>query len=104
MSRFTFSNYEPTFNKAIDYCANIIACARENMTPIKALHLSTGYYEWFKGGMKAIIEKRGAENKEELIANLDLPSSMEFDGVNIEQAKFQTKPVVIEYYEPIAQA
>lgn len=101
MSRFTFSQYEPTFNKAIDHCANIIACAREQNLPVKSLSLSPSYYEWFKSGMKAIISKRNPENRDELIENLDLPNSMQFDGVNIEKSMFQSKPVTIEYYEQV---
>ena len=95
---FTFSNYEPTFNKAIDHCANLIACGRETHQPIKALHLSKGYYEWFKGGVQVLIDKSNAENKDELLQNIDEGGVMQFDGVEIIRSTFQTKPVVIEYY------
>lgn len=100
MSRFTFSQFEPTFNKAIDHCANIIACARDNNMPIESLTLSPGYFEWFRSGVKALIETKKPDNWEELIAIIDSnDQAMQFDGVNIEKSMIQAKPVLIKYYQ-----
>ena len=84
---YNFSKHEPSFNSAIDFCANLIWCAREHNEPIKALHLKPYFYEWYKSGVQTLI---GRPLEDEL---------MEFDSVNIEKASlFQTKNVVIEYY------
>jgi hypothetical protein len=101
---FTFSNYEPTFNKAIDFCANLIACARDKQEPIKTLRLSRDYYALFKSGVKAILELNKPEGWQDMIEQLNEPDALQFDGVNIERAMFQIKPVVIEYYKPLAIA
>jgi len=99
MSNFNFSQFEPTYNKAIDYCANIIGLARTKNIPIEALSLSPLYFEWFKSGIKTMIENNKGLNWEEMIINIDLvEDSMQFDGVNIEKGKFQSKPVVIKYF------
>jgi hypothetical protein len=101
---FTFSNYEPTYNKAIDFCANIIACGRAKGEPIKTLRLEKSYYGLFKAGVKAILETKKPEGWQDMMEKLDEPDAFQFDGVNIERAMFQIKPVVIEYYKPLAEA
>ena len=84
-----FSNYKTTGNKAIDMCANLIGCARERSMPVKALHLKPIMYEWFKSGVTVLMDKE-----------LDSETRLEFDTVNIcKGSKFQTKDIVIEYYE-----
>jgi hypothetical protein len=85
---YNFSNYEPTYNKAIDQCANLIAVARENLNPLKALHLSPIYYDWFKGGVQTLMGRPLQEDER-----------LEFDGVNIEKgSKYQSKSIILEYY------
>ena len=86
---YNFSRYEATHNKAIDLCANLIGCARQNMMPIKALHLKPIYYEWVKGGVQEMLGRPLVEGE-----------LMQFDSVNIEKgSKLQSKPVIIEYYQ-----
>ena len=86
-----YSQHQTTGNKAIDMCANLIGCARKNQQAVKALHLKPIIFEWFKSGVQTMMNKP-----------LEPEQEMQFDGVNIEKAsKFQTKDVVIEYYEPI---
>lgn len=88
---YNFSEYEPTYNKAIDLCANLIACARKNMMPIKALHLTPIYFEWFKSGVQTLMNRE-----------LEADDQLEFDGVSIEKGSFlQSKSIVIEYYEQV---
>ena len=83
-----FSTYKPTYNKAIDQCANLIALCRQRNEPLKALHLKPVFYEWFKSGVQTLMN-RSLEDDEQL----------QFDGVDIEKAsKFQTKNIVLEYY------
>lgn len=85
---YHFSQYEPTYNKAIDQCANIIAVARQNLHPLKALHLSPFYYDWFKSGVQTLMNRP-----------LDEGELLEFDGVNIEKgSKYQSKSIILEYY------
>lgn len=100
MSKFSFSQFEPTYNKAIDHCANIIGCARDRNIPIEALSLSPMYFEWFKSGVKALIENQKPEHWEQMIADIDAnENAMQFDGVNIEKGRYQLKSVVIKYYQ-----
>lgn len=88
---YDFSEYKPTYNKAIDQCANIIAVARVNLLPLKALHLSHIYYEWFKSGVQTLMNKPVLEDE-----------LLQFDGVDIEKgSKYQSKPIILEYYSPI---
>ena len=86
---YNFSDYEPTHNKAIDLCANLIANARVHKLPLKALHLTPLYYEWYKSGVQTLLNRPLLD--EELL---------EFDGVNIEKgSRYQSKSVVLEYYQ-----
>jgi hypothetical protein len=85
---YNFSDYEPTYNKTIDLCANLIANARVNQMPLKALHLTPLYYEWYKSGVQTLLNRPLLD--EELL---------QFDGVNIEKgSRYQTKSVILEYY------
>lgn len=86
---YNFSDYEPTHNKAIDLCANLIASARVNRKPLKALHLTPIYYEWYKSGVQTLLNRPLLDDE-----------FLEFDGVNIEKgSRFQSKVIVLEYYE-----
>jgi hypothetical protein len=86
---FTFSQFQATGNKAIDECANLIACAREQNMSVKALHLKPSYYSWFKSGVEILSGKA-----------LEIGQQMQFDGVDIEKGTiFQSKDCVIEYYQ-----
>lgn len=86
-----FTDYNPTFNTAMDQCINLIGCARQNLKAVKALHLSPTYYEWFKSGVQTLMNRPLEEGE-----------LMQFDGVDIEKgSKFQSKNIVIEYYEQI---
>lgn len=97
---FRFSNYEPTGNTAIDHCANLIACARVNEQALEALELSPIYYEWFKSGVKTMIESKIKDKQEREDRIMDVENGlMEFDTVKIlKGSKFQTKPVIIKYW------
>ena len=88
---YNFSHYEPTHNKTIDLCANLICNARYHKMPLKSLHLTPLYYEWYKSGVQTLMNRPLLD--EELL---------EFDGVNIEKgSKYQSKPVILEYYEQV---
>jgi hypothetical protein len=85
---YNFSDYQPTHNKAIDLCANLIGNARYNRLPIKALHLTPLYYSWFKSGVQTFLNRPLLDDER-----------LEFDGVDIEQgSRYQSKPIVLEYY------
>jgi hypothetical protein len=91
---YNFSEYQPTFNKVIDFCVNLVACARANNQPIKALHLKPSQYEWFKSGLQTLMNRP-----------LEDGELMQIDGVEIERASvFQPKEIIAEYYKPLAQA
>ena len=86
---FSFSEFQATGNKAIDECANLIACAREQNMAVKSLHLKPSYYSWFKSGVEILSGQA-----------LEVDQQMQFDGVNIEKGTiFQSKDCVIEYYK-----
>jgi hypothetical protein len=89
-----YSNYTETGNRAIDMCANLIASGRKTNQPIKALHLSPIYYDWYKSGVQTLLNRP-----------LEKGEDMQFDGVNIEKGTiYQMKSVVIEYYKPLAES
>lgn len=91
---YNFSTYKMTGNKAIDQCANIIALCRQQNMPLKALHLSPIYYEWFKSGVQTLMDR--PLHDDELL---------QFDAVNIEKAsRFQSKNIVAEYYKANPEA
>ena len=99
---YNFSKHKATGNQAIDFCANLIACARENNKPVKTLYLSKVFYAWFVSGMKILITHSDAENKDELINNIEKDECLSFDSVSIKKgSQFQMKPVIVEYYEMI---
>lgn len=86
---YDFNKYEQTHNKMIDLVANVISLARDRNEPIKALHLKPYNYEWFKSGVQTLMNRP-----------LEVDELLEFDSVNIELgSKFQSKTIVIEYYE-----
>ena len=86
---YDFSRYERTHNRAIDMCANFIGCARENRLPLKALHLTPLYYEWFKSGIQVLMKRPLMDGE-----------LLEFDGVNIELgSRYHSNPIILEYYE-----
>lgn len=85
---YNFSNYERTYNRPIDECANLIECARKALQPLKALHLHPFYYEWYKSGVQTLMNRPLNEDEK-----------MQFDGVDIEKgSKLQSKNIVPEYY------
>jgi hypothetical protein len=91
---YNYSKFQASGNKAIDFCANLIGCARANNLSPKALHLQKQYYEWFKSGVQTYLDR-----------SLEEGELMQFDGVDIELgSKFQSKPVVIEYYPSTIEA
>jgi hypothetical protein len=91
---YNYSKYKPSGNKAIDFCMNLIGCARTNGLAIKTMHLQSQYYEWFKSGVQTFLDRPLQEGE-----------LMQLDGVNIELGgKFQSKPVLVEYYESLAEA
>lgn len=84
-----FSKYERTYNTPIDMCANLIGCARANNLPLKALHLTPIYYEWFVSGVQTLMNRP-----------LNSDEVLQFDGVDIEKgSKYQSKNILLEYYE-----
>jgi len=86
-----FTQHQTTGNRVIDMCANLIGCAREQRLPLKALHLSPLYYDWFRSGVQTLMNKP-----------LEAGELLQFDGVNIEAGtKFQSKSIILEYYEQI---
>lgn len=94
---YNFSDYQPTFNKQIDFCANLIACARQQNRPIKTLSLKPVNFEWFKSGVKTLMDHAKAPKED--IESVDNENVLMFDGVNIEKGSiFQSKPIIIEYY------
>lgn len=88
-NNYNYSQYEPTYNKALDLVGNLVGCARHNREALKAIHLKPIYYEWVRSGVQTLMNK-----------DLEEDQPLQFDGVNIEKgSKFQTKIALLEYYE-----
>ena len=85
---FNWSDYNRTYNNAIDLVCQCIGHARKTMKPIKALRLKPSYYDLFKAGLN-VLAKREIDPATELL----------FDGVKILRGSpMQFDSIVCEYY------
>lgn len=82
------SQYDRTYNNAIDMSAHTIGYYRRLRMPVKALHLKTNYYELFRKGIEVMMRRE--LRPEELL---------EFDGARIENGgRAQVKEILVEFY------
>jgi len=85
---FNFSNYDRTYNNAIDLCAQAIGWARRTNKPVKAIILRPTYYDLFFVGIEVL-----AKNK------IDPNTELFFDGTLIKRGSSrQFDNLVFDYY------
>jgi hypothetical protein len=94
---YDFSQFNRTYNNAIDMVAQAVGWARQNRKPLACIKLKPTYFDLFRKGMEILMKKPLAGYEE-----------FEFDGVKVERGNgLQFDLLKMEYYvmEPIkAQA
>lgn len=89
---FNWSNYEKTYNNAIDLVAQCVGYHRKKLMPLKAITLKRAYYELFRMGVQAIMKAKGLK--------FDETAELTFDGVEIKMGSvMQFDAMLYEYYE-----
>jgi hypothetical protein len=88
---FDYSNYEKTYNNAIDLVAQAVGWARKNNKPLACVVLKPAYYDLFRKGMELMMKKP--------LTGFEI---FEFDGVNVERGgAAQFESIRLEYYTTI---
>lgn len=87
---FDYSNYDKTYNKAIDLCAACIGHYRAFGKPLKSIYLKPQLYDLFKRGIEHLMG-RDFEDGE----------LMEFDSVKIERGNYLMvgKEIYVDFWE-----
>lgn len=89
---FNWSNYEKTYNTAIDLVAQCVGYNRKKNIPLKAIILKRAYFELFRMGIQAIMKQKGLK--------FDETAELTFDGVMIKMGSIaQFDAMLYEYYE-----
>ena len=85
---YDWSNYQKTYNNAIDLTAQAIGWARKNKKPISAIILQPSKYDLFFTGLEVIAKEK-----------IDPLTELYFDGVLIKRGRrSQFDSLVFEYY------
>lgn len=88
---FNWSNYERTYNNAIDLVAQCIGYHRKKMMPIRAIHLNDYYFGLFRAGVRVLMESHGQK--------FDDTSELFFDAVKVVRGdRRQFDPLKVEYW------
>lgn len=87
---FDYSQYDKTYNKAIDLCAACIGHYRQFGKPLKSIYLKPQLYDLFKKGIELLM---GCEFEEGEL--------MEFDSVKIERGNYLMvgKELYVDFWE-----
>ncbi|MDQ2718228.1 MAG: hypothetical protein M3Z26_00500 [Bacteroidota bacterium] len=86
---FNWSNYEKTYNHAIDLTAQAIGYHRKTNKPLKAIILKPTSYDLFKAGLKVLSK-----------AEIDPTTELYFDGVLIKRGgRGMFDSITFEYYQ-----
>lgn len=85
---FDWSNYQRTYNNAIDLVAQCVGYHRKTRKPIKAIILKPSYHDLFRAGIAVLSKKE-----------LDPLADLFFDGVEIKRGNgMQFDSLRCEYY------
>lgn len=85
---YDFSNYQKSYNNAIDLVAQAVGWARANNKPLACVKLKPTSFDLFRKGVE-VLTKKTLSGYEEL----------EFDGVKVERGSFsQFDTIKLEYY------
>lgn len=86
---FDWSNYQRTYNNAIDLVAQCIGYHRKTMKPLKAIILKPAYHDLFRAGLKVLSKKE-----------IDPMAVLYFDGVELKRGNpMQFDSIRCEYYD-----
>lgn len=91
---FNWSNYDRTYNNAIDLVAQCIGYHRSACKPLRAIYLKPASYHLFVAGLRLLMAKQGKL--------FDEKADIFFDGVKIlhgNSRQFDT--IKCEYYEQV---
>ena len=88
---FDWSNYQKTYNTAIDLVAQCVGYHRAKGSALKAIYLKPTYHDLFRQGLKLLSKQ-----------DLDPNAKMYFDGVELKRGNsMQFDSIRCEYYEQI---
>lgn len=91
---FDWSNYQRTYNNAIDLVAQCVGYHRAKMKPLKAIILKPTYHDLFRAGLKVLAKKE-----------LDPNAELYFDGVLLRRGNaMQFDSIRCEYYPVVNPA
>lgn len=87
---FDYSQYDKTYNKAIDLCAACIGHYRAFGKPLKAIYLNPRLFDLFKKGIEVLMGREFEDGE-----------GMEFDSVKIERGNYLMvgKDLYTEFWE-----
>lgn len=87
---FDYSQYDKTYNRAIDMCAACIGHYRQFGKPLKTIYLKPQLYDLFKKGIEVLMKREFEEGE-----------LMEFDAVKIERGSYLMvgKDLYVDFWE-----
>lgn len=92
---FDFSDYNRTYNTAIDLVAQAVGYHRKRQSPLKAIVLRPSYYDLFRKGVEVLMltgkDKQVLKDEEELT----------MDHVPVKRGSaLQWEPIICEFHKP----
>ena len=95
---FNYSNFNRTYNDAIDLVAQAVGYHRKAMKPLRAIVLKPAYFFLFQTGIQAIMKQKKMPYDQQAIMTFDgveikLGSELQFDGMLFEM--FESVPAII---------
>ena len=93
---FDYSEYNKTYNKAIDLCAACIGHYRAFKKPLKTIYLKPQLFDLFRKGIEAMMGRQ---------VNLD-EENFEFDGVKINRSSYLMvgQELYVDFWEKETEA
>jgi hypothetical protein len=89
---FDWSQYQRTYNNAIDIVGQAVGHARRTHKPLKAIILKPASHDLLRAGVKLLMAKLGQK--------MDEMAPMFFDGVEIKRGNsMQFDSIKCEYYQ-----
>lgn len=88
---FNWSNYQRTYNNAIDLVGQCVGYHRKTMKPLKAIILKPTSHDLFRAGLRILMAKQGKK--------FDDMAPLYFDGVELKRGNaMQFDSIICEYY------
>ncbi|MFX1704585.1 hypothetical protein PV783_11560 [Chitinophaga sp. CC14] len=93
---FNFSDYNRTYNNAIDLVAQAVGYHRKRQNPLKAIILRPAYYDLFRKGVEVLMLT--SKNKQVLKDEEELT----MDHIPVRRGSpFQWEPLICEFHKPV---